>query len=149
MSEAAWVIGRGRKGYPPLVGELHDPPPRLHVRGNPATLLRPCVAVVGARSCSSYGAHVARGLARELAGSGIVIVSGMARGVDGEAHRGALDAGGETVAVLGCGIDRDYPRAHTSLAARIERDGAIVSEWGPGVEPAPWRFPARKRKKGL
>jgi len=74
----------------------------------------------------------------------VVVVSGLARGVDAEAHRGALDAG-VTVAVLGCGVDRDYPRAHATLAAAIAREGAIVSEYPPGVEPAPWRFPARNR----
>jgi DNA processing protein len=75
----------------------------------------------------------------------VVVVSGLARGVDGEAHRGALAAGGLTVAVLGCGIDRDYPRAHAQLAGRIAESGAVVSEYPPGVEPSPWRFPARNR----
>jgi DNA processing protein len=103
------------------------------------------VAIVGARACSTYGAQVARMLGRELAASGLVVVSGLARGVDGEAHRGALDAGGVTVAVLGCGIDRDYPAAHTELARRICERGLVVSEYEPGVEPAPWRFPARNR----
>jgi DNA processing protein len=74
-----------------------------------------------------------------------VVVSGLARGVDGEAHRGALEASGTTVAVLGCGIDRDYPAAHRTLAAEIARAGLIVSEYAPGIEPAPWRFPARNR----
>jgi DNA processing protein len=74
-----------------------------------------------------------------------VVVSGMARGVDGEGHRGALEAGGRTVAVLGCGVDRDYPAAHAELARRIACDGLVVSEYAPGVEPAPWRFPARNR----
>jgi DNA processing protein len=74
-----------------------------------------------------------------------VVVSGLARGVDGEAHRGALAAGGLTVAVLGCGIDRDYPRAHAPLAGRIAESGAIISEYPPGIEPSPWRFPARNR----
>jgi DNA processing protein len=84
-------------------------------------------------------------LGRELAAAGVVVVSGMARGVDGEAHRGALEAGGVTVAVLGCGIDRDYPAAHAELARRICGRGLVVSEYEPGVEPAPWRFPARNR----
>jgi len=75
----------------------------------------------------------------------VVVVSGMARGVDGEAHRGALETGGVTVAVLGCGIDRDYPAAHAELARRICTGGLVVSEYPPGVEPAPWRFPARNR----
>jgi DNA processing protein len=88
---------------------------------------------------------VARSLGRELAAAGLVVVSGMARGIDGEAHRGALDAGGSTVAVLGCGIDRDYPAAHAELARRICERGLVVSEYEHGVEPAPWRFPARNR----
>lgn len=140
------VVSRGRPGYPALLKELHDPPPRLYLRGGPVDLLGlPAVAIVGARSCSAYGAQVARELGRELGAAGVVVVSGLARGVDGEAHRGALAAGGLTVAVLGCGIDRDYPRAHAQLAGRIVESGAIVSEYPPGVEPSPWRFPARNR----
>jgi DNA processing protein len=84
-------------------------------------------------------------LGRELGAAGLVVVSGLARGVDGEAHRGALEAGGRTIAVLGCGIDRDYPAAHRELARRIRATGLVVSEYAPGVEPAPWRFPARNR----
>ena len=110
-----------------------------------ALLDRAAVAIVGARSCSAYGRSVARSLGRDLAASGLVVVSGMARGIDGEAHRGALEAGGVTVAVLGCGIDRDYPAAHSELATRICEQGLVVSEYEPGVEPAPWRFPARNR----
>ena len=133
--------------FPGLLGAIHDPPPQLFLRGGGdcGLLSEPCVAIVGARSCSSYGRSVARSLARELASSGLVVVSGMARGVDGEAHRGALDAGGRTVAVLGCGIDRDYPAAHAELARRICERGLAASEYEPGIEPAPWRFPARNR----
>ena len=137
---------RGRPGYPKALLELHDPPVTLHVRGErPEALERPAVAIVGARSCSAYGAQAARTLARDLAVAGVVVVSGMARGVDAEAHRGALEAGGLTVAVLGCGIDRDYPARHAELARRIAAGGLIVSEYPPGMEPAPWRFPARNR----
>jgi len=140
------VVARGAPGYPPLLAELHDPPARLYLRGGPADVLSlPAVAVVGARSCSAYGSQVARELAGDLAAAGVVVVSGLARGVDGEAHRGALHAGGITVAVLGCGIDRDYPRAHAELARRIVETGLVVSEYEPGVEPSPWRFPARNR----
>jgi DNA processing protein len=137
----------GRELLPPLLRAIHDPPAGLFVRGGaPLDLLaRPSVAIVGARACSGYGASVARMLGRELAGAGLVVVSGLARGVDGEAHRGALDAGGATVAVLGCGIDRDYPASHAPLAAEVAETGLIVSEYAPGVEPAPWRFPARNR----
>ncbi|MFO7571996.1 MAG: DNA-processing protein DprA [Gaiellaceae bacterium] len=140
-------IGRRDTAFPALLAAIHDPPPQLYLResGDPVILESPCVAVVGARSCSSYGRSVARSLGRDLAAAGLVVVSGMARGIDGEAHRGALDAGGLTVAVLGCGIDRDYPAAHAELARRIGERGLVVSEYEPGVEPAPWRFPARNR----
>jgi len=136
-----------RRELPELLRQIHDPPRTLFLRGGAdvEVLWRPAVAIVGARACSTYGAQVARMLGRELAASGLVVVSGLARGVDGEAHRGALDAGGVTVAVLGCGIDRDYPAAHTELARRICERGLVVSEYEPGVEPAPWRFPARNR----
>jgi DNA processing protein len=141
-----WV-GRPETGYPSSLAAIFDPPVGLFLRGEaPLEVLeRPSVAIVGARACSPYGAHVARAFGRELAAAGLVVVSGMARGVDGEAHRGALEAGGRTVAILGCGVDRDYPAAHRELARRICRDGLIVSEYAPGVEPAPWRFPARNR----
>jgi DNA processing protein len=139
------TLGRRSRLYPPLLAELHDPPAAIHVRGDTEVLAEPAVAIVGARSCSSYGTGVARELARELARAGVVVVSGLARGIDGEAHRGTLEGGGRTVAVLGCGIDRDYPRSHSELARRIREHGAVVSEYPPGVEPAPWRFPARNR----
>jgi DNA processing protein len=140
-------LGRSDAGFPPLLRSIHDPPPGLFVRGDGdlALLGRPAVAIVGARACSSYGAQVARSLGRELAAAGLLVVSGLARGIDGEAHRGALDAGGLTVAVLGCGIDRDYPASHRDLAARLRERGLVVAEYAPGVEPAPWRFPARNR----
>jgi DNA processing protein len=140
-------VGRTDSDYPPLLRELHDPPPGLFLRGaGGAELLRqPTVAIVGARACSSYGAQVARLLGRELASAGLVVLSGLARGVDGEAHRGALEVGAPTTAVLGCGIDRDYPAAHAQLARRICERGLVASEYAPGVEPAPWRFPARNR----
>jgi DNA processing protein len=140
-------IARSAPEFPRLLHAIHDPPPGLFVRGDDGAdlLRRATVAVVGARSCSPYGAQVARMLGRDLAAAGLVVVSGLARGVDGEAHRGALEGGGTTVAVLGCGIDRDYPAAHRELASRIRATGATVSEYAPGVEPAPWRFPARNR----
>ena len=140
-------LRRGAVPYPPLLQAIPDPPAVLWLRGQgtPELLARPSVAIVGARACSSYGRSVARSLGRELAAAGLVVVSGMARGVDGEAHRGALDVGGTTVAVLGCGIDRDYPAAHRELAGRIGEGGLIISEYEAGVEPAPWRFPARNR----
>ncbi|HUH16047.1 MAG TPA: DNA-processing protein DprA [Gaiellaceae bacterium] len=140
-------LARSDAEFPPLLRAIHDPPVGLFLRGagSAELLRRPAVGIVGARACSPYGAQVARSLGRELAGAGLVVVSGLARGVDGEAHRGALEADGLTVAVLGCGVDRDYPASNRELARRICERGLVVSEYAPGVEPAPWRFPARNR----
>jgi DNA processing protein len=142
----AW-LDRSDPGFPARLRSIHDPPLGLFVRGqgDRRLLEAPAVAVVGARSCSSYGAGVALAIGCTLAAAGVVVVSGLARGVDAAAHRGALDGGGRTVAVLGCGIDRDYPSGHASLAAAIAGGGLILSEYPPGVPPAPWRFPARNR----
>jgi DNA processing protein len=142
-------LARSDSRFPPLLGAIHDPPPGLFLHGgaDAEQLSRPAVAIVGARACSAYGAGVARLLGRELASAGLVVVSGLARGVDGEAHRGALEAGEceTTVAVLGCGIDRIYPAAHARLRDEIAERGLVVSEYAPGVPPAPWRFPGRNR----
>lgn len=140
-------LARSDGRFPPRLSAIFDPPPALHLRGSgdPELLARRAVAVVGARSCSPYGAQVARTLGRELSAAGVVVVSGLARGIDGEAHRGALESGGPTVGVLGCGIDRDYPAVNAPLSRRMEDGGLIVSEYEPGIEPAPWRFPARNR----
>jgi DNA processing protein len=140
----SWV-GQDDAAFPQRLLAIHDPPAGVFVRGEgDMPQAEPTVAIVGARACSPYGTSVARSLARELAAAGVIVVSGLARGIDGAAHRGALETG-TTLAVLGCGIDRDYPRAHASLAAEITAEGWVVSEYAPGVEPAPWRFPARNR----
>ncbi len=140
-------LARSAAAFPRGLAAIFDPPVGLFVHGDEdiALLESPAVAIVGARSCSPYGSSVARTLGRELAGAGLVVISGLARGVDGEAHRGALESGGTTIAVLGCGVDRVYPAAHGELARRVAERGLIVSEYAPGVEPAPWRFPARNR----
>lgn len=140
-------LARSDALFPPRLKAIFDPPRSLYMRGSgePELLGRRAVGVVGARSCSPYGAQVARMLGRELAAAGLVVVSGLARGIDGEAHRGALESGGPTVGVLGCGIDRDYPAANAALSRRMEDGGLVVSEYEAGVEPAPWRFPARNR----
>ena len=140
-------IARSDARFPARLRAIFDPPPALFLRGSGEVELlgRRAVAVVGARSCSPYGAQVARMLGRELAAAGLLVVSGLARGIDGEAHRGALEAGGPTVGVLGCGIDRDYPAVNATLSRRMEEEGLVASEYEPGVEPAPWRFPARNR----
>ena len=140
-------LARSDPDFPQLLRAIHDPPPGLFLRGEGEVelLSRPAIAIVGARACSAYGRQVARGLGRDLAAAGLVVVSGLARGVDAEAHRGALEAAGLTIAVLGCGIDRDYPAAHRELAKQVAASGLVVAEYAPGVEPAPWRFPARNR----
>ncbi|HSJ26866.1 MAG TPA: DNA-processing protein DprA [Acidimicrobiia bacterium] len=137
------IVDRGRDGYPDTLLRLADPPERLHVRGRLPDA--PAIAVVGSRRCTRYGASLARTMARSIGDAGWTVVSGLARGIDTAAHLGALDAGARTVAVLGCGIDRWYPASNRQLGESILVDGAVVSEYGPGTEPAPWRFPARNR----
>ena len=144
-------LGHTDPRYPARLLELADPPATLYVRdpAQPkslsALLQSPIVAIVGSRSASAAGIAFATRLAGELAASGVGVISGLARGIDAGAHQGALDRGGRTVAVLGCGIDRDYPSATIPLARRITTDGAILSEYPPGTPPAPFRFPERNR----
>ncbi|MBL3665629.1 DNA-protecting protein DprA [Streptomyces sp. M2CJ-2] len=138
----------GTAEWPRQLDDLGDGRPLgLWVRG-PADLrmwaLR-SVAVVGARACTEYGAHMAATLSAELAERGWVVVSGGAYGVDGAAHRGALGSGGATVAVLACGVDRPYPRGHTGLITRIAEQGLVVGELPPGDHPTPSRFILRNR----
>jgi DNA processing protein len=130
--------------YPAALATIVDPPPVLWVRGNIDVLNTPAVAIVGSRAGSPYALAVAERLATDLASRGVVIVSGLARGVDTAAHRGAL-ASGATVAVLGSGADVLYPPEHAPLAREIERDGAVVSELVPGTPPQRWTFPLRNR----
>lgn len=139
------IIDGSHEHYPELLRQIIDPPIVLWVKGDPSTLAAPQVAVVGARAASPAGLQVARQLGHDLARAGLVVVSGMARGADGEAHLGALDAGGRTIAVLGCGADRVYPPEHDLLAARIVDTGAIVTEFAPGAPPRKHHFPLRNR----
>ena len=131
--------------YPAALTAIADPPPVLWTRGLAETLSAPAVAIVGSRAASPYGLAVAEQLAGDLAANGLVIVSGLARGVDSAAHRGALAAGGVTVAVLGSGVDVIYPPEHAPLAAAIDRTGAVISELAPGTHPQPRFFPLRNR----
>ncbi|HSW38649.1 MAG TPA: DNA-processing protein DprA [Acidobacteriota bacterium] len=132
-------------GYPPLLGEIYDPPLVLYARGQLDILTRTCLAVVGARNPTAYGLHVAQAIAADLGSRGMTVVSGLARGIDAAAHRGCVEAKGTTVAVLGCGIDIVYPREHKRLAETIGRKGLLLSEFIPGTPPAPHNFPARNR----
>ena len=131
--------------YPVALTTIVDPPPVLWTRGQAAALSAPAVAIVGSRAASPYALSVAGQLAGDLAAAGLVIVSGLARGVDSAAHRGALAAGGVTVAVLGSGADVIYPAEHASLATTINTDGAVISELVPGTTPQQWFFPLRNR----
>ncbi|HYO92255.1 MAG TPA: DNA-processing protein DprA [Pyrinomonadaceae bacterium] len=133
--------------YPALLREVFDPPITLYVKGAWAECLeKPCVAIVGSRRCSTYGQNAAGMLARDLAARGVTIISGLARGIDAAAHRGALEAGGRTVAVMGTGVDQIYPRDHRKLAAEIlENNGALISEFPLETPPAPQNFPYRNR----
>jgi len=132
--------------YPALLKEIYDPPVLLYCRGDVATLSTHCVAMVGARAPSPYGTQVTERLSEELSARGLTIVSGLARGIDSAAHRGALKpAGGKTVAVLGCGIEVDYPKENKKLREQIESNGCIITEFPIGTFPAPQNFPIRNR----
>jgi DNA processing protein len=131
--------------YPDALRAIGDPPPLLWVRGDRTALYGPSVAIVGARAATGYGRGVARSLAAGLARCGVVVVSGLARGIDAAAHRGALEAGGRTVAVQACGPDVVYPPEHRSLAERITEAGAVVTELPPGRPPVAAHFPLRNR----
>ncbi len=137
------IVCRGDADYPPQLYDLALPPPVLYIRGQLPT--RPAVAIVGSRAMSDYGKEAAHYFATGLATAGVAIISGFARGVDTVSHRAALVASGETVAVLGCGLDIDYPRGNAKLADDIADDGAVVSEFSIGAEPRGWRFPIRNR----
>jgi DNA processing protein len=133
--------------YPALLRETHDPPVVLYVKGAwDECLESPCIAIVGSRRCSTYGQNAALMMSRELAERGVTIVSGLARGIDAAAHRGALEAGGRTVAVMGTGLDQVYPRDHKKLASEIlNRGGALVTQFPLSTPPVSENFPYRNR----
>ena len=131
--------------YPALLGEIDDPPVLLYLQGNPELLRAPQVALVGSRNNTPGGAQNARDFAAAFAAAGLAVTSGLALGIDSEAHRGALDVGGSTIAVLGSGIERIYPARNAGLADRIRESGLLVSEFPLQAEPARHRFPQRNR----
>lgn len=139
------VVTLADEAYPPLLRTTIDPPLALFTRGATTLLQRPSVAIVGSRRATPYGENVARLLARALSDAGIVVVSGLARGIDGSAHKETLEAGGATVAVLGTGIDLAYPREHRRLRDRIAAEGLVVTEFAPGTPPRRENFPVRNR----
>ncbi len=138
------VLFRGDPSYPISLDRYEDAPDVLFVRGGLPP--QPGVAIVGTRRCTAYGRELARAYGRAAAEAGWPVISGLARGIDGEAHRGVVDAGGTGVVVLGCGIDVAYPREHERLGRQIlDGGGAIVTEYPPGSPPGGWRFPPRNR----
>jgi DNA processing protein len=139
------LVGLDDPDYPAALRAIYDPPAVLYVKGEWQARSRVCVAIVGARAASARGRELTRSIARELGGAGVTIVSGLARGIDSAAHRGALEGGGRTVAVQGRGLDGVYPEENAGLAAAIERSGALVSEFPLGSQPYPQNFPRRNR----
>ena len=133
------------RDYPELLGEIHSPPPILFCKGDIHCFDRQAVAIVGSRRPSLAGTKISESLASGLAASGFIIVSGLARGIDTAAHRGALNAGGRTIAVMGCGIDTVYPSENRDLAGAIAQAGAVITEQLPGTPPLRQNFPQRNR----
>ncbi len=131
--------------FPPLLRQIPSPPVLLYVRGAIEARDELAVAVVGTRNATAYGRSVTRRLAADLAASGVTVVSGLARGIDAAAHRAALDAGGRTLAVFGCGLDVIYPPEHRRLAEEVAAQGALISEYPLGRQPAAEQFPVRNR----
>ena len=138
-------IRLGHAEYPSLLAAISDPPACIWTRGDRTAFARTAVALIGARTASKEALQVARDLSADLARAGIVVVSGLARGVDSAAHTGALEGGGMTIAVLGTGIDRVYPAENAGLADCIAANGLLVTEFPPGSAPQGWRFPRRNR----
>ena len=143
--EECHLIVRGTDAYPAALEEIYDPPLVLYARGDLELLSASSLAIVGTRRPTFYGLQMAEGLASDLASRGLVVVSGLARGIDAAAHRGCLECGGRTIAVLGCGIDVVYPREHRQLTGRILQKGLLLTEFPPGTSPSPQNFPVRNR----
>lgn len=139
------VITIDDENYPYLLKSIHDPPPAIFVRGNLPNECNIRLAMVGSRKPSPNGLVITENFSSELARLGIVIISGMARGIDSAAHHGALQSNGVTLAVLGCGPDIVYPRENEKLMKEIVKNGAIITEFPPGTMPQPWHFPSRNR----
>lgn len=139
------LVPMSDQAYPELLKQIYDPPPLLYVRGTLSHADRHAVAIVGSRRCSHYGVSCAERLASQLAARGFTVVSGMARGIDTAAHRGALKAGGRTIAVLGSGLNRIYPSENRGLADEIEASGAVISEFPMDTSPHRTNFPLRNR----
>ena len=140
-----YTLGPDDPRWPPLWQQMHDQPKLVTVGGDASLLGRRCVAIVGTRRATQRGLAIARALGRSLTEAGWIVVSGLAHGIDGAAHRGALAASGVTVAVIGTGIDRCFPAQHSSLQRQIQTSGCVVTELPRGAPPNRWHFPRRNR----
>ena len=145
VSSGAGLVPVTDPRYPPCLEEIYDPPPMLFVRGRVELLATLMLGVVGTRRPTAYGTAVSQRLAKDLAVAGLTIVSGMARGIDTAAHRAALEAGGDTIAVFGCGVDEVYPAENRKLAEQIAERGLLISEFPMGTPAYPQNFPVRNR----
>lgn len=141
----AWLLTLNDDRYPPLLAKLPEAPPVLYVRGTLSSADDRALCIVGTRKATTYGRDAAYHLAKQLAACGVTVISGLAHGIDTAAHRGALDAGGRTLAVLGCGIDKIYPSDNHKLAYEITHQGALISEFPIGMPPEARNFPRRNR----
>lgn len=139
------VITLSDDDYPPLLKQIPDPPLVLHFRGRKELLAKPAIAIVGSRTASPYGINAAQELTRQIVGTGLAIISGMARGIDCAAHTTTLDSGGSTIGVLGTGIDIAYPRDNKPLYRRMCTEGLLLTEFRPGMPPLKMNFPIRNR----
>jgi DNA processing protein len=145
LPEGAGFICLTQEGYPPKLRNITDPPPYLYFRGSLEIFDKPTLAVVGSRRPTDYGLRMTSRLVSELATAGVVIISGLAYGIDGAAHQSALESGGQTAAVFGCGLDYVYPSGHRGLAKRIAESGCLLSEFPKGTRPEKFNFPVRNR----
>jgi len=145
QATGARLLSWDEADYPERLREIYDPPPLLYTLGNLELLRRPCIAIVGTRRPTPYGNQVAEKLAKDLADRGLTIVSGLARGIDASAHRGALNSNTGAIGVLGCGIDVVYPKENKKLFEQVEHQGAIITEFPMGTFAAPQNFPIRNR----
>ena len=145
MEHGIRMITNLDSSYPEKLRHIYDSPFSLYLKGNPFPCGKKAIAVVGARECSVYGKEAAKYLSGALAKEGILIISGLARGIDSGAHAGALSQGGSTYGIMGCGIDFCYPVENINLYMDMQESGGILSEYGPGIKPLPYHFPMRNR----
>jgi len=145
VSKGIYFVTKEDDDYPSKLHNIFNPPHALYVKGTLPKDNFGTIAVVGARNCSDYGKEMARYLSGELAKAGLQIISGLARGIDGYAHEGAITAGGKTFGIEGCGVDICYPKENFTLYMEMQKVGGVISEYGPGTHPKPGNFPMRNR----